>query len=351
MLKKASFKIALFLAALVTGAIYLSNKHSKQQEQSSYQTIISQEWIQGVGYVEPVSEIRRLSFQTGGIIADCQVEVGQQVTQGSVLMTLYNGEEKTSLLLAQKQLQLAIAEREKILSGVNPYAIIAAEKEINSLTAETENSRREFARRQFLFQEGAISAAELDQFKINVIQNEEALNSAQAELSRLQTFVRTADRQLADAKVAVAKAQEAMAKQKLEKTRLRAPFSGTILEILRREGESVNAREPEPVILYANISKLRVRAEIDENYVTQLREGQQAIIFGRGLGNQEVMGQIVLIKQLMGKKTVFTRSATERKDLDVVQVFIDMPSDFSAPVGLEVDLKIRVFGMVQKKPS
>jgi HlyD family secretion protein len=42
----------------------------------------------------------------------------------------------------------------------------------------------------------------------------------------------------------------------------------------------------------------------------------------------------------MGKKTVFAHTATERKDLDVLQVFADLPPDFSAPIGLEVDFEI-----------
>ncbi len=53
-------------------------------------------------------------------------------------------------------------------------------------------------------------------------------------------------------------------------------------------------------------------------------------------------GRVSLVKGLMGKRTVFTRSSTERKDLDVVQVFIEMGADFAAPAGLRVDVAISV---------
>jgi HlyD family secretion protein len=39
---------------------------------------------------------------------------------------------------------------------------------------------------------------------------------------------------------------------------------------------------------------------------------------------------------------VFSRAATERKDLDVLQLFIDMDGRFTAPVGLQVDIKVRI---------
>jgi HlyD family secretion protein len=91
-----------------------------------------------------------------------------------------------------------------------------------------------------------------------------------------------------------------------------------------------------------NLVNLRVRAEIDENYAFALREGQTALIFGRGLGGKEIPGHVGLVKQVMGKKTVFAKTATERKDIDVIQIFIEPDKAFQAPVGLEVNVKIQI---------
>src|SRR5436309_2454711 len=54
-------------------------------------------WVQGVGYVEPVSEVRRLSFKGNGVIGRCLVEVGQDVRRGDVLIWLSNGEEQAAV--------------------------------------------------------------------------------------------------------------------------------------------------------------------------------------------------------------------------------------------------------------
>lgn len=43
---------------------------------------------------------------------------------------------------------------------------------------------------------------------------------------------------------------------------------------------------------------------------------------------------------MMGNKTCVSRSASERKDLDVLQLLIDMPPDFRPPLGLQVDVAI-----------
>jgi hypothetical protein len=85
-----------------------------------------------------------------------------------------------------------------------------------------------------------------------------------------------------------------------------------------------------------------VRAEIDERYVCLLHEGQSARVFGRGLGEKSYSGTVVAVKRLMGNKTVFSRASSERKDLDVLQVLIDMPEAFRAPLGLQVDVELTV---------
>jgi hypothetical protein len=41
-------------------------------------------------------------------------------------------------------------------------------------------------------------------------------------------------------------------------------------------------------------------------------------------------------------KNVFAKTATEPKDIDAIQVFIEPDSDLRAPVGLGVNVKTRV---------
>src|SRR6516165_10782468 len=44
--------------------------------------------IRVIGYVEPVSEIRKLTFEADGVIERCLVHVGQLVEPGEILATL-----------------------------------------------------------------------------------------------------------------------------------------------------------------------------------------------------------------------------------------------------------------------
>jgi hypothetical protein len=65
------------------------------------------------------------------------------------------------------------------------------------------------------------------------------------------------------------------------------------------------------------------------------------VAFGRGLGEASFSGRVTSVRPIMGKRAVFSRAAAERRDLDVVQVLIDMGETLAAPVGMRVDVKIR----------
>lgn len=80
--------------------------------------------------------------------------------------------------------------------------------------------------------------------------------------------------------------------------------------------------------------------EVDERFVQHLAAGQLAVVYGRNLAGRTYRGRVAYTEQLMGDKTVFTRASSERKDLDVLQVLVDLGPDFRAPAGLQVDVKI-----------
>jgi HlyD family secretion protein len=145
---------------------------------------------------------------------------------------------------------------------------------------------------------------------------------------------------LMEARVNQAKANLRVVEQQLRDLLVIAPFDGTVLRLLKRPGEGVRMIELEPVVIFGDLSRLRVRAEIDERFVKDLRVGQTADVYGRNLLGNTYSGRMVEVEKIMGGKTVFTRASSERKDLNVLQIVIEMESGFSAPVGLQVDVRI-----------
>ncbi len=329
---------------ILIAAAVVANTGCRPQATTSAQGSPSEDpkSIQGIGYVEPASEIRRLMFNGDGVISHCGKEVGDLVKKEEVLMSLQSEEQQAEVLLAEKQLRMAEAEREKVFSGVNKFQITAAETKLAMLREQSNFATREFGRIHILYLKKATTVSDNDRADSEKAQKEAAMQNGEADMMYLKNFVTDEDRRVAEAKVEVAAAQLAVAKQKLENTILRAPCDGTVLELIKREGDGVHSTDPEPAVIFGDISRLRVKAEIDERYVRLLKIGQKAEVFGRGLGEQKFAGKVTGIKKLMGKKTVFSHASTERKDLEVLQVILEMDERFFAPVGLEADVKIEL---------
>jgi HlyD family secretion protein len=322
--------------------------------------------ICGIGFVEPVTEIRKLVFKVNGVIASCPASLGQKLKKGDVLMTLDNDEERSTLAVAEQESAMAIAERDQLLAGIHPCRIKAAESKVSLLKEQLRYAQDHCERRRKLCNLQAASLEkppstplmtayaakqrdlqtasleELDQAETALVQAKTNLQQAEAELLHLQTFVRLEDKAVAETKVQLARARLESAQQRLGQTMLLAPFDGTVLEILKLEGKGGNIAEHEPVIVFADESHLRLRAEIDQRQVHQLQSGQKATVQGPALGASQIDGTIATVQPVSCKKTFFSRESTERKDLDILQLLVDSPVDFPAPLGLQLDADIAV---------
>jgi multidrug resistance efflux pump len=300
--------------------------------------------MQWTGYVEPVSEVRKLMMRAGGVIKRCRVQVGDRVRKGQVILELEDATQRAEVEVARKNLELATADADYVKAGVNPYRLRVAEQMAERLREKLRHFRAEAQRYQAMIASRAASVQEYENMETQRRQTVSELKEQEAELEHLRHIVTPEQRATVEAKVRHARASLELAEEKLQEMKLTAPFDGTVLKLLKREGEGVKTFEPEPVVLFGDLSRVRVRAEMDERFVRHLAVGQAATVFGRNLAGKTYRGQVVALENLMGNKTVFTRASSERKDLDVLQVLIDLGPDFQAPAGLQVDVRVEGSG-------
>lgn len=301
---------------------------------------VSASRVEAIGYVEPASEIRQLTFKTGGIIDQCRIKIGDRVNKGDLLMSVISSKEALALEVTKQEFQVARADEARILRGVSSHEIDVAKFKAEALKKRIVFLQAEYERIHRLEGTKTATLSDLQRIESDLSSAKSEVAAAEAQVAHLTDYVLPEEKQLAAAKLQLAAAKVQQQEEELRNTQLLAPMDGNVLEILKREGESVSPLLREPVLLFADLSKYRVRAEVDEQYVHQVKPGQKATVYGRNLGDRAYHGEVVLVKQLMGKKTVFARSATERKDLEAVQVLIDMEPSFSAPGGLRVDVAI-----------
>ncbi len=95
----------------------------------------------------------------------------------------------------------------------------------------------------------------------------------------------------------------------------------------------------EPIVLFAPAGEVDVRAEVDQNSIKDLQAGIVAQVKMNGDKNW-ISGKVRSIKPIMGRKSVFSREATERMDIQVIEVWIELDKPLGIPLGAEVDVEI-----------
>ena len=333
----------LVALSLLVGAVWVLKSRNALPEVGSERSPSpsrSPQTIEGLGYIEPASELRKLTPKVNGIVRRCVAAEGQRLKPGDVILELDSAVEERALEVAQAKLALAKSRLIELDAGINPHRIRTAERTLERLREAHRFAVTEFERQVSLSARKATTTAESDGIRTLRDQAQIAFQEQEAVVAHLRNNVTPENRAVSIAEVELAQSEVAQAKATLQNTLITAPCAGQVLRYLKREGDGCSTFLNEAAALFADMSTLRVRAEFDERFTDRLHAGLKAEIYGPTLGGKTFFGRVTSIEALMGSKTVFARSAAERKDLHVVEVVIDLPSDFSAPVGLRVDVRL-----------
>lgn len=182
----------------------------------------------------------KMSPSAGGQIAKLLVKKGQRVTQGQILLELWNNDLYAQESLAQEQLKVA-------LSRVQEVCTLA------------DAAQRDAERSQELRAKGFISVQQLDRAMTEASAKRSACASANGDVEQSRSRVR-------------------VAKATLERMVLRAPFDGIVADISGELGEYATPSPPGiltiPAIDLIDDSCMYVSAPIDEVDAAKLQVGQ-----------------------------------------------------------------------------
>jgi HlyD family secretion protein len=190
-----------------------------------------------------------VSAETAGALLWFTPTEGQQVAPGTVLGVI----DTAQLALDRTQIR---AQRSSVLSRETESA-----RQIDVLEVQREFAQRAYARTRRLFAEKAATAQQLDQ-----AEREYRMLGEQLAAARAQRQSVSGDASASDARVA-------QITDRLAKSRIAAPFAGTVLATYARAGEYVQPGQP--LFRLANLDSLTLRAYVTEPQLSQLRIGQR----------------------------------------------------------------------------
>jgi HlyD family secretion protein len=186
--------------------------------------------VEAAGVIEPVSTVE-LKSKASGEILEIGAETGDRVRRGQLLVRIDPRTPRNRLAQAEAQLNAARAQRG--------------------------TARSQLDRGRALLESSWINQADFDQLELAVANAEAAVVAAQVDVE--------------NARIA------------LEDTEVRAPSDGTILSKRVEPGQVISSPTTDvgggtPLLVMADLSRVRVRALVDETDVGKLAAGQAARI-------------------------------------------------------------------------
>ncbi|HIZ50387.1 MAG TPA: efflux RND transporter periplasmic adaptor subunit [Candidatus Pseudomonas excrementavium] len=210
--------------------------------------------VTALGTLEPLNYVD-VGTQVSGQLEKLHVEEGEQVEEGQLLAeidaTIYLAKvEATEAQLENLQAQLADREATQVL------ARLQAERQRNLIKLDATSQE-------------------------SVEQADATLRSATAQIAALKAQIRQLESQLKEARA------------DLSYTRIYAPMTGTVVDQLANQGQTLNANQTAPIIVQiADLSTMTVRTQVSEADITQLQVGMP--VWFTTLGQPDVRREGIL---------------------------------------------------------
>ena len=199
------------------------------------------------GTVKPIDRVEVKSKASGQIV-ELPVEQGDFVKTGALIARLDQKDERAAVEQARANLDIA--------------------------EAELKQAKRNYDRRDQLFQKGLVSEEELGEIEL-------ALATAKGKLVQAKTTLERAEERLSEAVV-------------------RATIDGVILQKYVEEGQIIasgvsNVGGGTPIVDLADMTAVHVEAGVDEIDIGKIKEGQKALVIAEAFPQMRFKGEIVRI--------------------------------------------------------
>lgn len=234
------------------------------------------------GKIEPVQNFEvHAAFPS--TIRNVLVREGQKVHKGQLLIQLDDADARSQLARAQAQLKQAESG-----SGDVQIQNATSQADLTKVTLERDEAQRSLQALQRLKERGAASQSE-------VAAAQDRLNKANADISVLQhrTGQQAVQTRAASAQASIENARVAItaARQLIADSNITSPFDGTVYLLPAKRGNYVNAGDL--LLDVADLSRMQVRAFVDEPEIGHLKIGQPVKIIWDALPGKSWQGQVL----------------------------------------------------------
>ncbi|MDX2152047.1 MAG: efflux RND transporter periplasmic adaptor subunit [Bryobacteraceae bacterium] len=232
--------------------------------------------VDSVGTLFPYEEVV-VSAEVDGRVEQVNVDLGDAVSTGQVLVRISDEEQK--YLVAQNEAQLRQALEKLGLSAENDQVKdIRETPEVRRAQADLFEAEQRFKRVRALVDQGIGAANELDQAKARY----DALRAGyDATLNQTRNLIQDVQR---------SRAVLELQRKKLRDTVVKAPFAASVKERQVTMGQYVRANSP--LFTLVKTDPIRLRIEVPERMAPWIRTGQRAEVLVEAFADRKFEGKV-----------------------------------------------------------
>ncbi len=294
-------------------------------------------YISGSGIVEPASGNIIISSPFNRIVEKINVSVNDQVKNDDILFQLYNQDLRTNLKIKQKKYEESLLNLYKLESLPREEDLIIAQETLNKAQAVFNESVADYCmtkRRARSKEEKCIRFYKYQQAEADFL-------AAQAQFAKVKSGTWQPELKIAQGEVEQAKADIEAMEAEIDRTYIKSPIDGTVLQIKIHEGETSD--QSKAAIILGNIDEFNLRVGIDQFNELRFRPDCLAVAFKQGDITTEFPLKFIHIEPVMIPKKYLTNELHEKVDTQIFEILYRIEKNNSHLfIGEQMDVYIYV---------
>jgi len=288
------------------------------------------------GRVEPWSGEIKIGSAAIGRVGEVLVKVNDTVFAGEALIRLDDEEARNRH--AKAELQYSLRKRARPAAQGKAIDRRKYEDALGDAEQAVGAERAAVDRAAASKRGGGGSDDDLAAARKRLSSAREQLQQRRTELAKYEADAPAVAPSELEGQFAMARIDLRGAEAALDHLIVRAPTAGTVLQVNIRPGELASPSNPQPLLVLGDVSKLRVRAEIDERDYGEIRVGQQVVVRSPAFRGRDVTGTVSSVAPIIDAARISARGQRNLNDVNVAEVVIDLAERGPLAVGMKVDV-------------
>ena len=278
-------------------------------------------YLSAVGVVEASSDNIAIGTPVNRIVEKVLVEAGAKVNKGDILFQLEDQDLKADLNSKLVAYQISLAKLQKLESLPRPEDLAFGEAALKKADVELNEARVQFEMVKGLENSKALSLQEINRRKFNFEQAEALQQQAQSSLTKIKEGTWKPDLEIAHLETLQAKSNIERMESEIQRTVIRSPIDGIVLQVKVHEGElpsAVNAKGA--LMIVGDTDELYLKVSINQFEAPYFIPDAPAVAFLRGNGKVKFDLKFIRLEPYLVNKQNLTNEITEKVDTRVLQV-------------------------------